>query len=258
MGEVVQIAGYDVSFYVKPNMRKPAQQFLRYIRSVYTETGLKFRYRTTLNGKVEVYIMVDGPLPSMQYIHRKLPTLFYYYILHTPFAKEIVSNIIAPFYKANTGSLKEITSDIFELVSMLESEGLQSEPNRFALGPKLITECLMDSRQRLQHLAFISLHDRWVAGTLNNKEALILTDQALEEWLKNQTTTCTRFSTDGLPKTLDKAVGKGIILRAEKEVFGKIHSIRSGAQHRGETVDSQSVLKMFEFIIQMLNRFSSD
>ena len=94
----------------------------------------------------------------------------------------------------------------------------------------------------------------WSSGNLSAFDVVVLCDQSMEDWLK----ACLRvsaWSTQDLPTLLEKAVGKGLIMRMEAVRLQKIHNARDRSRDEGSVTTEQEVEAALEFCIQLLERY---
>lgn len=252
--EEIFVAGYDLSFSVKADMRTKVQEFLRYVQSIYKSNELEFHYKTSKlndNKIIEVYIKIDGPLPAMQHTQRMFPEIFEYYTHVVTRAREVRNHIMIPFFIANKGGLKKITDNIFRI-----SKELGGSPNPLAVSTTLSNKALSSGKKARESQVYkqiISAIDSWFSGSLSKKEVMILCDQAMEDWLKLKLS-LPNASRKGFVDVLNEASNSGAISKMERYKLLRFHKARNRVQHRGGTIRSQTVNSMFKFYLGLLNR----
>lgn len=235
-------------------MRSKTQNFLRYLQSIYKRNELEFHYKTSRASKekvIEIYITIDGPLPAMQHTQRMLPELFEYYTHFATGVRDVRAHILIPFFLANQDGLEKITDNVFKI-----SKALGGSPNPFAVSNALANKARSSGKKARESQVskeIIWAIDNWHLGKISKKEAVILCDQAMEDWLKFKLS-LPKTSRKGFVDVLNEAGDLEIISKMERYKLLRFHKARNRVQHRGGTIKSQTVNSMLKFYLDLLNK----
>lgn len=250
------MAGYDLYFETKVEFRSKVKEFLKFLQLFYRRHDLEFRFKTTVKNKssLNVYVTVDGALPTMQYVSRILPRVIDIYLLFNTYKKDVVNNIIIPFVEANQEGVYKITDGVFEIAEKV----FNSKPNPFA-----ISNCLIKIARRTRKVnrmskiirGIISTIDNWFSGYLDKNGVIILLDQYMEDWLKTRLS-LPENSRKGFIDGLNEAFNKGLITKRERYRLKCLHNIRNKVQHRGGNVQNKTVYSMISYCIRILDKYS--
>ncbi|MGH7827845.1 MAG: hypothetical protein ACREQ7_22050 [Candidatus Binatia bacterium] len=93
----------------------------------------------------------------------------------------------------------------------------------------------------------------WSSGNLSELDALVLCDQAMEDWLKARLH-APPWSARSLPELLEKAVDKELIMRLEAVRLQRIRNIRFRLHDEGESIATHEAEDILEFCIQLLEK----
>lgn len=91
----------------------------------------------------------------------------------------------------------------------------------------------------------------WSSGNLSELDALVLCDQAMEDWLKARLKV-PAWSARSLSQLLEKAVERKLLMRSDVIRFLKIHDLRSRSPGGGGSAGVGEVESVLEFCIQVL------
>lgn len=92
----------------------------------------------------------------------------------------------------------------------------------------------------------------WSTGDLSAADVLVLSDQAIEDWLKARLKV-SPWSAPDLPKLMAKAIKNQLITRMEAVRLQRIHHARSRLRD-GSAVSTQTVESALETCIQVVEK----
>lgn len=254
------MAGYDLSFETKVKLRPKVQEFLKCLQLFYGEYDLEFRFKTTVKNKrsLYVYVTVDGALPTIQYVSRILPRVLDAYLIFNSYKKDIVNNIVIPFFEANQEGVYKITEDIFELTKKLNAHNISATPNNFAISNyllKIVNRTRNTNRMNKVIRGIIFTIYDWFSGYLDKNRVIVLLDKYMEDWLKIRLS-LPKNSRKGFQDALNEAYDKGLITKMEKYRLKRFHDARNRVYHRGGTVKNKTVYSMVSYYIRIIDKYS--
>ena len=91
----------------------------------------------------------------------------------------------------------------------------------------------------------------WTAGNLAASDVLVLSHQAMEEWLKARLK-ATPWSTRSFPELLEKAVDKKLVERLDAVRLEKLHLLRTRLDADEDQVNTPDVEAALELCIRIV------
>jgi len=247
------MAEYDLEFNTPLRYREDAQQWMNYFQRLAQNLGLEVHYRTraTEQGQTEVYTTINGPLPAIQYLDRRIAREAARYAMASGKPKTLQKHVLAPFMEGQRQGVQNITNLVFDV-----SNHLGAEPAKLSISTDLSQRAApTKSRTRVDKgiKTIIRAIDGWITGDLSDENAVILCDQGVEDWLKSRLK-LPASSRDGFHTVVDKAVDKGIINRMEAYRLRRFHKTRNRVQHRGGRVRPKTVFSMLSYCSRLIDQ----
>lgn len=253
------MAGYDFEFDVPIGFADATTGWLSFFRRCTAHQHLEVRWKSFLKSTNRrwYYVQVDGPLPQMQHVERQLPNQAFGYINATRDPGRFVRYVLAPFSIANARGLRNITSLVFDVADELDRRlagGAKSLGPRLALAPTLLKVTKTRSRRPGAHAiaSIVRALDGLATGSLTSANAIILSDQAMEEWLKDNIGL--KKSKLGLGDVLEHAVASKVVRKREATQLRRFHRIRNGVQHRRRRVQLSTAYQLIGYYLNVVNR----
>jgi len=243
------MAGYDLTFVVPARYRSFARRWLGYVQRSGAVQDLTVTYQTRLKGRgrVECNVLVDGKLPEMQHLAGDLPNLSFYFLRAEGRYGDIARQVIVKFLLANRKSVHGLTRGVFEIAGMFGGR-----PQEFVLSNAVMGAARsrkVGYRERASLGNMIHCVRNWRAGDLPDGEAVVLCDQALEQWIKARL----HLSRASFQEAIKEATVRRLVSPREAWRLRLFHRTRNRVQHEGERVRRRSVFSMLAFVAHFLN-----
>lgn len=253
------MASYDFAFYAPTRLRARARHWLRFLQAVAAPRNLEMNFETAAAplGRVRCYVYVRGSLAAMQNLERELVNQLLPYSRAIRDPQTVLRDVIIPSLRANRQGVKRITGLLYLLADQIEDSRLPKPViSPMSAGPT-VREIALQRRPKTAGQrcakAITRTIDQWLSHRLPIKDAVILCDQAMEEFLKAEVR-LPPLSSKGFNQVADDAATAGFVTRREAYWLRRFHRTRNRLQHRGRRVRSETAVSMFEFFLALLNR----
>jgi len=250
------MAGYDFVFFSSDGHRPIVKNWLSKYRTFAKEYNLQISYRIRKidEKRIETYVTVDGKLGAMQHLHRILPEKIANY-LHLVDTK--ARNVLFAFLKADKKGVEGITELIYGVTKQIQPVDLTARPSGQVLPSSLFEKICFGNSRKIDIKAIqsvITSLDNWILRRISNEQAMILSDQGVENWLKVMLKFA-KNNRDRYPKIINYALSKGIITKMDAYRLKRFHKTRNGAQHRGKKVSMKTLSSAFCYYTNLFSKF---
>ena len=245
------MAGYDLSFEIPPSHRSDVKQWLRFLQrtAAMYDVDVSYRTRRQLCDSIEVWVFFDGSLPALQYLDRRLPEMAVQFIRVVGKPETMMKKVLRPFFSAYKEGIAGITETVFTVANFFGGV-----PPNLTLSSRQLEEIQTQGHRSPEGRAvrtIVGVLDGWLSQGLDAESAVILCDQAMEDWLKARLRLPTS-SRDGFPQVVDQALQSELISSIEADRLTKLHKTRNWVQHRGGHVETQTALTMFDDLLRFV------
>lgn len=253
------MAIYDFAFYVPKRLRARARHWLRFLQAAAAARNLEMNFETAAAplGRVRCYVYVRGSLAAMQNLEREITNQLLPYSRAITDPQTVLRDVIIPSLRANRQGVKRITGLLHLFADQIKESRLPKPVmSPLSAGPA-VRDFALQRRPKTAGQqcakAIIKTVDQWLSHGLPIKDAVILCDQSMEEFLKAELRLPQR-SGKGFNEVTNDAAKVGLVTRQEAYRLRRFHRTRNRLQHRGGRVQSETAVSMFDFILALLNR----
>lgn len=204
------------------------------------------------HGKLRLLVNVDGPLSSLQAFGSHLPLRAAAYCKARPDLPAEAARVILASARDSGKGMEAISSIVFSINRKFRQAGVKVKSRTLAVPPSLAKAAKsrrLVRRERDAVRTILSCVRRWTMERLSAKEVLILTDQAVEDWLRSRMPGAKTSS--NFPALTRAGVESRLLSRNEAARLRRFHFSRTRSQHRGKVAASGTASSMLQFLLQL-------
>lgn len=252
------MAGYDFTFECPERYRGDLRTWLRFFYRTAAGEGLEAHYSTRKIGKrrVEAYVTVDGPLPTMQLLDRQIGAKALEHLVLGSHRLARAKHVVGPFIEANREGVQRISDAVYDLTELMRSKGFSAGMAHTALAPHVL-KALEVKRPRSPKTRAIQrivrAVDGYASGQMDGSDVVILSNQGILEWLRAESGLGAAFG-GGFPAVVSHAAQQRVITGREGYRLRLFHSTRNAVRYRGRRPSAKTVHAMLELHLDLINR----
>ena len=252
------MAGYDFTFECPERYRGELRTWLRFFSRAAAVTGLEvhFTTRKVRKRRVEAYVIVDGPLPTMQLLDRQIGAKALEHLRLGRHRLARAKHVVGPFIKANREGVGKISGLVFEVSEFLRTTGVAFGTTHPALAPHVL-KALEVKRPRSPKTRAIQrivrAVDGYRSGQMEGSDVVLLSNQGMLEWLKAESGVDPNFR-GNFHAVVEHAVQQSIVTGREGYRLRRLHATRNAVRYGRRKPMAKSVRSMLGFHLDLVNR----
>jgi hypothetical protein len=257
------MAGLDVIINCRSSLQREVEDWLRFFQRLCDEYQIynDSRIETNEDEQLHIEVSISGNIAILQFLDRQLSQEAVRFLRIYVNPLQLAHNCVWPFLNEYHEGVHYLSDQMFQLLSWVKDNAPQLpelhklQTAELIISPessKLGTSQSARGREERAKQSVVRVIDGWLSGQIRENDAIILCDQAIEDWLKGQL---------GLPKTSRAGFQEVTRIAQEERLITKMqayrlkrfHKARNRIQHRGGAVKSTTVVSFLDYAIRLFD-----
>lgn len=257
------MAGLDITVNCTSTLRKEVEDWLRFFQRLCQEHEIDSngRIRPGELNQIRLEVSISGNMAILQFLDRQLPQEAIRFLRVFANPLQLTRECVCPFLKEYHEGVHYLSDSMFQLLNWVkdnvpevpELHKLQSPP--LIVSPESskvgISPPVRGHEERAKQ-SVVRVIDGWLSGKINERDAIILCDQAIEDWLKGRLQ-LSKTSRMGFQEAVKIAREKNIITKMQGYRLKRFHQTRNRIQHRGGIVKAKTVLSFLDYTAHLFD-----
>ena len=259
----LRMAGLDIIINCTSSLQKEVGDWLRFFQRLCDENQIYSDARVETNeiDQLHIEVSISGNIAILQFLDRQLSQEAIRFLRIYVNPLQLAHECVWPFLNEYHEGVHYLSDQMFQLLSWVKDKAPQLPELHKLQTSDLIVSPESSKRGAAQSVrgyeerakqSVVRIIDGWLSGQIRQNDAIILCDQAIEDWLKGRLQ-LPKTSRAGFQEVTRIAQSQKLITKMQAYRLKRFHKARNRIQHRGGSVKATTVVSFLHYAARLFD-----